>query len=160
MTPQEMKTRAQEIFTQRMHCSQAVLTAGQEKLNRVNYDIIRAVGAFGGGFAGTGKVCGCVVGAIALISSVYCKSRPEEKEDPHFWRLGRGLVQEFEKLTESYGGICCRDIAGVDWNNRDQVKQYYSGADGRWQRCKDVVGETARLLGEILEGIETSLPVS
>jgi C_GCAxxG_C_C family probable redox protein len=159
MTPQEMKKRAQELFTQRMHCSQSVLTAGQEKLNRVNYDIVRALGAFGGGFAGTGNVCGCVVGAMAFIGSLYCKSQPSEKEDPHFWRIGRGLMQEFEKLTQSYGGIRCIDIAGVDWNNRDQVNQYYSKENGRWQRCVDLVGETARLLGDILESIP-NIPAS
>ena len=124
---------------------------GQEKTNRVDREVIRAVGPFGGGIASTGKVCGCVSGGVALLGSLYGKSEPGEEEDPRMWKVGYRLVRGFEKLTEQYGSPNCCDIANVDWTNRDDVKSFYSGADGRRERCCRLVGETAKLLGELLE---------
>jgi hypothetical protein len=83
---------------------------------------------------------------------MFGKGDPEENEDPLcLWEFSRLFVEEFEKLTEPYGGICCHDIVGVDWTDLEQVKQFSAGEDGRKQRCFDLVGETARMLGEILE---------
>ena len=146
-----MKARAQELLEKGFHCSQAVLVVSQEKLNKVNKEIVRALGGFGGGFAGTGNVCGCMAGGMAIISSVYSKGEADEKEDVRLWKVGRLFVKEFEKLTEPYGGITCMDITGVDWTDREQVKRYYSGADGNREKCLTIVGETARILGEIFE---------
>jgi C_GCAxxG_C_C family probable redox protein len=151
MTPQEMKARAQELLGKGFHCSQAVLAASQEKLGMVNKEVVRALGGFGGGFAGTGYTCGCMAGGMAIISSLYSKGEADEKEDVRLWKLGRLFVKEFEKLTAPYGGVTCKHITGVDWTDREQVKKYYSGADGNREKCLNLAGETARILGEIFE---------
>ncbi|MBW2100367.1 MAG: C_GCAxxG_C_C family protein, partial [Deltaproteobacteria bacterium] len=46
---------------------------GQEKANRVDPGVVKALGAFGGGIAATGRVCGILVGGVALISSIYSR---------------------------------------------------------------------------------------
>ena len=43
----------------------------------------------------------------------------------------------------------CREIVGVDWRNLDQVKAFREG-EGFWS-CTRLTGDTARLVGEILE---------
>ena len=60
-------------------------------------------------------------------------------------------MKSFEELTAEYGGMDCGQIARVDWMDRDQVKNFYGNAESRRQHCIRVVGETARLLGELLE---------
>ena len=60
-------------------------------------------------------------------------------------------MREFEKLTVTFGGINCIDIAGVDWQDRDAVKAYYSDPGSNRKVCVQLVGDAAYALGELLE---------
>ena len=152
MTPQEMHDRAKDLFLKRMHCSQALLMVGQEKLGMDNPDMVRAVGAFGGGIASSGKTCGILLGAIAAVSARYSKSRPEEQDDPNMWRVSFKLIKAFEEMCEPYGGIDCSDIARVVWKDKEQVKAFYSGPESRRLTvCAELNGKLAQVLGELLE---------
>lgn len=124
---------------------------GQEKMNLVNESAIKAVGAFGGGIAASGSVCGTLLGGVAMISSLYSRGNLGEKEDPKVWVLSSQFVKQFEELTKPYGGMNCRDIAGVDWKDRKAVKKYYSDPEGGRKICVKLVGDAAYALGEILE---------
>jgi len=128
-----------------------ILAVGQEKMNLVNESAIKAVGAFGGGIAASGSVCGTLLGGVAMISSLYSRGNLGEKEDPRLWVLSNQFIKQFEELTKPYGGMNCRDIAGVDWQNRAAVKQYYSDPEGGRKICVKLVGDAAYALGEILE---------
>ena len=112
---------------------------------------IRAVGAYGGGIASSGGVCGILLGGVAMISSLYSRASLEEKEDPRLWSLSAKFLREFEKMTAPFGGGNCRDIARVDWRDRDAVKTYYADPDSRRRECICLVGEAAHLLGRLLE---------
>jgi C_GCAxxG_C_C family probable redox protein len=151
MSPEQMKERAADLFMKRFHCSQAVLAAAQEEMGVVNEDIIKAVGSFGGGIGGTGHVCGALTGGIAFISSLFSRGNLEAKEDPRMWLLSRKFVAAFENLTMQHGGMDCRDISKVDWQNRDMVKEFYSNPESRRKICHQLVGDTALLLGKLLE---------
>ena len=124
---------------------------GQEKISRIDESAVKAVGAFGGGIASSGSVCGILLGGVALISSIYSRGNLDEKENPRIWALSSKFLKKFEELTESYGGMDCRDIAGVDWKNREAVKEYYSNPDSNRKICSRLVGEAAAILGELLE---------
>lgn len=151
MTPEEMGTKAKELMKKKFHCSQAVLAAGQEKLGISSPEVVKAVGLYGGGVSGTGEICGALLGGIALISSLYSRANLEDKESPKMWKLGHMLDDRFSKITSQFGGKLCRDIARVDWSDRDQVSSFYKDQDSRRKHCYEVVEETARALGEILE---------
>lgn len=127
------------------------MAVGQEKTGTENGALIKAVGALGGGIAGSGRVCGALLGGVAFISSLYSRGSLEEKEDPRMWRLGRQLNERFEELTRAYGGVNCSDIARVDWSDRKQTREFYNNPDSRWHCCLQVVEETAFALGEILD---------
>ena len=60
MTPAEMRDQAVELFKKRMHCSQAVLAVGLAKMGLDEPELVRAMGALGGGIASTGRACGCL----------------------------------------------------------------------------------------------------
>lgn len=132
-----------------------MLAVGQEKIGQINEGAIKAMGAFGGGIASTGRVCGILIGGVALISSIYSRGNLQEKEDPRMWKLGYKLTKIFEGMTESHGGINCRDIARVNWKDRDAVIAFYGGDDARRDICSQLVGDMAYTLGELVEG-ETS----
>ncbi len=128
---------------------------GQEKLNKRNEEVIKAMGAFGGGVASTGRVCGSLIGGVALISSLYSRGNAEEKEHPRMWRLSYKLCKKFEELTSPYGGVNCSDIARVNWSDREQTKEFYNSPQSRRGICLQLVGDTAYALGEILDQAET-----
>ena len=151
MTPDEMRDKALELLKGGFHCSQAVLAVGQEKMGLENTEVLKAVGLFGGGISGTGGICGALSDGIALISSLYSRGTLEDKESPRMWKLGHILSDRFDELTKEFGGPDCRDIARVDWTDRDAVKAHYEPPEGRGRFCFQVVGDTAKALGEILE---------
>ena len=124
---------------------------GQEKINMVDETAVRTVGAFGGGIASSGSVCGILLGGVAMISTMYSRGSLDEKENPRIWALSSKFLRKFEELTEPYGGINCRDIAGVDWKNKEEAKDYYSNPDSSRKICIRLVGEAAYILGELLE---------
>ena len=124
---------------------------GQEKIGAVDEAVIKAVGAFGGGIAASGDVCGALTGAVAFISSMYSRGNLEEKEDHRMWTMSATFIKKFDDLVARYGGHDCKDIAGVDWSDREAVKQYYGNADSSRADCIRLVGEAACILGQLLE---------
>ena len=124
---------------------------GQEKLDLVNEEAVKAVGAFGGGIASSGNVCGILLGGVALISSLYSRGNLNEKENPRMWALSSKFMKEFEELAKPYDGINCSDIAQVDWHDRAAVKNYYMNPLGNRKKCIKLIGDAAYILGELLE---------
>lgn len=106
---------------------------------------------FGGGVAGTGDVCGALLGGMVCISSQCSRGTPDEVESPRMFKLGHMLDDAFSEITAAYGGKDCSRIARVNWLDREQVKAFYTAADSRRNYCREVVGETARALGELIE---------
>lgn len=151
MTPREMRKKAVQLMAvDRFHCSQALAAVGQEKLGRGNDEVIRAMGAFGGGLGGNGEVCGALAGALAAIGLRYSRALADEKENPKMWADTQEMVRRFrDEIVNQGGTIDCRDIAGVNWLDRGEVKSFYSG--DRVKKCIRIVGETAMVLGEMLE---------
>jgi C_GCAxxG_C_C family probable redox protein len=110
------------------------------------------MGAFGGGLGGNGEVCGALVGGLATMGLKFSRGREEEKEDPRMWAYAKELFDRFrEEIVKNHGGILCREIARVDWKDRDQVKAFYSGDKGL--ECRRIIGDTAKLVGGLLERV-------
>jgi C_GCAxxG_C_C family probable redox protein len=151
MTPKEMRKKAIEMMAvKKFHCSQALVAVGQDKLGKGNDEVIRAMGAFGGGLGGNGEVCGALAGALAALGLRYSRGREEDKENPRMWKDAEELVRRFrDEIVQLNGSILCRDISHVDWKDREQVKAFYKG--DKVKDCIRIVGETALLVGEMLE---------
>jgi len=151
MTPEQMREKAIDLYKRRFHCSQAVLAAGLEKIGTVNEDVIKAFGAFGGGIAGTGRVCGALTGGIGVIAGIFSRGNLESKEDPRMSSVCRKFIMEFEKRTQAYGGTDCRDIARINWQDKEMVKAFFGNPESRRKICLQLVGDTAFVLGGLLE---------
>ena len=124
---------------------------GQEKIGDIDETVIKAVGAFGGGIAGSGNVCGILTGGIAVISTIYSRGNLEEKENYRTWTVSSKFLKNFEELTAHYGSMNCCDIAKVDWKNRKEVKNYYSNPESTHKVCIKLVGDAAYALGELID---------
>ncbi|MEF3169472.1 MAG: C-GCAxxG-C-C family protein [Deltaproteobacteria bacterium] len=157
MTPEDMALKAQKLFNEGFHCSQAVFAVGAEKIglpdDRAQL-VIASLAPFGGGLGSSGDVCGSLPGALAAIGVLTGKKEPSARDHRDMWRLSARMVKAFDEITARYGGIHCRDIARVDWRDREQVKAFRSDpSSGPRRECIKVIGETARALGVILEGL-------
>ncbi len=92
------------------------------------------------------------MGGLATVGLRFSRSREEEKEDPKMWAFAHKLFDRFrEEIVKKHGGILCREIARVDWKDRDQVKAFYSGDKGL--ECRRIIGDAAKLVGELLERV-------
>ncbi len=108
------------------------------------------MGAFGGGLGGNGDVCGAVAGGLSALGLRFSRAREEELEDLRMWNYTREFLNRFrEEIVKNHGSILCRDIVQVDWTDRAQVKGFYSG--DKTKECSRIVGETAKLVGELIE---------
>jgi ribosomal protein S18 len=90
------------------------------------------------------------VGGLAAVGLKFSRGREEEKEDPKMWAYAHELFDRFgAEIVKDHGKISCWEIVHVDWKDRNQVKNFYSG-DKRLE-CRRIVGETAKLVGKLLE---------
>lgn len=124
---------------------------GQEKIGEIDETAVKALGAFGGGIASSGSVCGILIGGIAVISSIYSRGNLDEKENPLLWSVSSKFLKKFEELAKPLGGMNCRDIAKVDWKNKLEVKNYYVNPLSTRKICIKLVGDAAYALGELID---------
>lgn len=124
---------------------------GQEETGRVTPGLIKAMGAFGGGVAGSGGVCGILTGAVGMLASLYASGDPQGRNDPRLKDLSRQLLSRFEELTASFGGVDCRCIVEIDLDDRERYKWFRSAADSTRRRCEGLICDMAVYLVEILE---------
>ena len=124
---------------------------GQEKIGEIDETAVKALGAFGGGIASSGSVCGILIGGIAVISSIYSRGNLDEKENPRLWSVSTKFLKKFEELAKPLGGMNCRDIAKIDWKSREEVKNFYSNPESSRKICIKLVGDAAFALGELIE---------
>jgi len=124
---------------------------GLEKIEKYDENVIAAAGAFGGGIASSGSVCGTLLGAISAVSALHSRGSLEDKENPRMWGVSHKVIKQFDQLTEQYGGRNCSDIARINWSDRDEIKNFYSNPDSTRKDCIKLVGDLAYSLGIILE---------
>lgn len=111
-------------------------------------NLIRAMDSFGGGLAAHGEVCGAVIGGLAVIGLNLGRSKSGKEADGRMWKYSSLFMKRFKEEAAD-GKLLCRDIAGVNWRDRDQVTRFHEGEGFR--SCRVLAGKTARIIGELLE---------
>ncbi len=89
-----------------------------------------ALAPFGGGLGSSGRLCGILPGALAVIGFTLGKTGPERRDHRAMWKLSHGMVRRFEEICREFGGTDCADIAGVNWKDRKAVRNFYRGGPG------------------------------
>jgi len=154
MTPEQMRDRAVEVFNkQKMLCSQAIVTAGLEFIGEQEPNsAIRAAGGYAAGLGFCGDTCSCLVGAMSVIGNLFGRANQEEIEDGRLGPTARIMYKRFREMIEGMRGtMICSGASKTNWLDPEDVKAFK--IDGRRERCAEIVGQTAEILGHLI--IET-----
>ncbi len=96
-----------------------------------------------------GDFCGAIAGAIQVIGCLFAGANKDEMEDARLTPTIKTLYDRLKQLAvEKYGDTTCQTISSCNWYDPEDVKA--RKVDGRRDECTRFVGETARVLGEVL----------
>ena len=142
MTPE---TAAYRLFDMGFDCAQTILAHFADDLDLEEETALMITSAFGGGIAGSGKMCGCVTGARMALGMKYGFTEP----DTIAKNIMTAKNNEFlAKFKERCGAINCRELLGVDVSDPEQAAE----APERIQaRCPHFVTAACDILEEMLE---------
>ena len=106
----------------------------------------RIASMFGGGMAGTGEVCGAVVGALMCIGIKHGREEPTQSD-----LAGYAWSQQFlRRFRDEMGSIHCRELTGMDLSTPELV-QAYRDSDVPARVCLPAAGLAYRLVLELLQ---------
>ncbi len=143
-----IKEKAKNLFDNGCNCSQAVLLTFAEELGLDKEVAIALSVPFGGGMSKQGKTCGCLTGALMVIGLCYGKESTTIISNRGLcYNKGKAFIQSFR---EKYGATECKELIKLDLNRQEDLEEAMKNVFGN--RCKDMVGETAELLAQFLEG--------
>ncbi len=132
--------RAAELFKSGLGCGQAVSGAFADVVaDKISYENLISLGSpFGGGFAATRGLCGCVTGMGIIFGLLYGAIDKDGKAQATE-RIA-GIVGQFK---ERYGALECRDLS-VRFGTE------VTGTDIKRKSCLDYVEGAAELLEQFL----------
>ncbi len=138
---------AVSCFKKSFNCAQAVLSAYGPSLGLDKEKALRVAGAFGGGMAHMGEVCGAVTGAFMVIGLKYGKVRADD--DLSKERTYQVTLELVEKFKSRHGSILCRKLLGhnistpAGWEQAKREELFST-------LCPQLVRDAAQILEEIL----------
>ena len=112
--------KANEIFEQKYHCSQAVLAAFASELGITEAQALRLGGCFGGGM-GKGEVCGAVVGALMALGLKYGQCEVEDLESRY--KTNDVTDKMLERFKSENGSYICKELLGCDLSTQGGKEQ-------------------------------------
>ena len=124
-----MDTKAEiavEIFSKGFNCAQAVLASSSTEYGLDTTLAKKIAGAFIGGIANNGEVCGAVSGALMLIGLKYGQHLEGDIDSKaKTIETTNRYLQEFKK---EFGSIICRDLLKYDIRIKEEaIKARESG---------------------------------
>lgn len=145
----DYETLAMNFFKQGYNCSQAVLLAFAEECGLDTNTAAAISSSFGGGMGRLREVCGSVSGMFMVAGILYGYTDPQDAEGKkaHYARI-QELAEAFRKEN---GSIVCRELLGLTVKTQppvpeERTEQYY-----KKRPCAELVGCSARILGEYLK---------
>ena len=150
---EQIADKAAELFANGFHCSQAVLDAcsGLFREEEPPPELLAALSSFAGGMGQSGQVCGALSGALATIGFTLGKTEPKGDNHKLLNILNQGMIKEFAKISQQYGGMNCSDIAAVDWSDQAAVQKFRMDPDSSRQNCIRMVRETGEILYDLVQ---------
>ena len=141
------KEIAVDIFDKGFNCAQAVLSSHSADYGLDPVVAKKVAGAFGGGIARNGDICGAVTGALMLIGLKYGQYKEGDNDSKeNTYRIVNDYISKFKK---EFGSIQCKDLLKYDLS----IKEEYLKAHGAGlfkTLCPCFVRKSVELLDEIL----------
>ena len=143
---------AVEYFSQKMHCSQAVLAAFSEECGILEERAFKLGSCFGSGMR-KGEVCGACTGALMVLGLLYGQSHiGDQDERQRSNRINDLLMERFKKANGSY---ICNDLLGYDVSTPEGAQK--AREDGLFTDfCPKMVASAADILVEIIKEMENN----
>ena len=144
----ELKEKALARFQEGFSCSQSVFSVFAEKRGLDRETALGISGAFGGGMARMGSVCGAVTGAFMVIGLAYGKT---EAKDEDAKEKTYQQVREFvERFQAANGSTVCKELLGFDLSVPEEAAQ--AKEKGLFKNlCPRLVENAVEILEEMLE---------
>lgn len=143
----ELKRAAQQNFEQHYNCAESMLLAYLNVYDRVS-SLLSAATCFGGGVAGTGRVCGVLSGTLIAVGLHYNRQKPEEKELYGKVRdKAQKIVKEFERKT---GSVNCLDHVQYDLTTMEGREKLHNDKEAV-EKCKSFISLASELLAVELQ---------
>lgn len=141
---------AMESFWKGFHCSEAVLIAMGEYMGVTSELIPKIATGFGGGIAGSGSVCGALIGGVMAIGIKYGRSQVIQiKADQKTKNLTQRFIQQFKEVA---GSTLCWDITQCDFNTLEGKKKFVESEIRKG--CQNLAGKTVSILINLMRGAE------
>lgn len=140
--------RSAADFSQGYSCAQAVLRAFAADFGMDADLATRVAGAYGGGIARCGHLCGAVTGALMAIGLRYASTDPTDQGAKEgTYTVARRFLQQFEA---QFGSLDCPGLLGVDIGTPDGMQQARQGNLFK-TRCPTYVEDAVAIVMQITE---------
>jgi len=142
------KEKAGDYFSQKLHCSQAVLAAFADDCGISEEQALKLGSCFGSGMR-KGEVCGAVTGALMDLGLLYGQKKPEDL-------VGRQSSNEvndlmMDRFKEKCGSYLCNDLLGCDISTKEGV-QFCMDNKLFTEFCPKMVAAAVEVVEEIIKG--------
>lgn len=140
------KERALQYFSDKFHCSQAVLAAFAPELGITEEQALRLGACFGSGMR-RGEVCGACTGALMVLGLLYGQCNKNDLDS----RIRANNVNEamMNGFAEKSGSYICNELLGCDVRTEEGIK--YARENNLFTDfCPKMVANAVDVLEEIL----------
>ncbi len=149
-TMDNRRDKALEIFSNHMHCSQAVLAAFSKECGITEEQAFRLGSCFGSGMR-KGQVCGACTGALMVLGLMYGETRLGDPEERSRSNLLNDMMME--RFKEKNGSCLCNEILGYDITTPEGIKTVRE--KGLFSSvCPKMVANAVDILEEIIKDRE------
>jgi C_GCAxxG_C_C family probable redox protein len=139
--------QASAYFKQGFSCAQSVLAAFAPSLGLDTETALRVAGAFGGGIAQRGDLCGAVSGALMVLGLRYGRTRPEDQaaKDTTY----RQANEFMRRFSERHGTFTCRELLNCDVSDAQELER--ARREGLFTLlCPSFVRDAAEIVEELI----------
>ena len=138
---------AAEIFSKGFNCAQAVLAALSSEYGVDSATAKKIAGAFGGGIASNGDVCGAVSGALMVIGLRYGKYKEDDTvSKENTYRIANEYMEKFKK---EFGSIKCKELIKYSLNKKEELLKAREAGVFK-TICPEFVKRSVELAEEVL----------
>ena len=139
--------KALGYFSDKYHCSQAVLAAYAEECGISEEQALKLGSCFGSGMR-KGEVCGACTGALMVLGLLYGQSKKADPEERQRADKVNDLMTD--RFKEANGSYICNELLGCDvWTS--EGKQYALDNNLFTEFCPKMVESAIEIIDGIIE---------
>jgi len=139
--------KAEKLFNEKFHCSQAVLGAFAEDFGISEEQALKLGGCFGGGMC-KGEVCGACTGALMALGLKYSQSKVGDIESKE--KTNMITVQFLEQFEQENGSYICKELLGCDLATKEG-KEYAIQNNLFVDFCPKMVSSAVKITEKLME---------